>query len=283
MAQLFKNAARSALQASILAADTSLTVDAGLADLFPVATTGASAVGTPGLDYFKAVLQDTSGNIEIIYVRTRALGVATFTNVQRGQEGTTARNYAAGSIVGLRLTAADHENALADVGVRIAAATSKATPVDADTLALSDSAASDVLKKLTWANLKAAVLAAFLGTQAEQEAGASVAKFVTPGRQQYHPSAVKVWAEVDIAGAASASYNVASVTDVAVGWVGINFTTAFSSVSYAPVVSVQANQMFHPCVAGTRSATRCDFQNFNSAGALAEPAGNYSVLICGDQ
>ena len=143
--------------ASILAADTSLTIDVAMEALFPVANTGASAVGTPGLDYFKAVLQDTSGNIEIIYVRTRAMGVATLTNVQRGQEGTTARNYAAGSIVGLRLTAADHENALADVGVRIAAATSKATPVDADSLALSDSAASNVLKKLTWANLKASL------------------------------------------------------------------------------------------------------------------------------
>lgn len=37
------------------------------------------------------------------------------------------------------------------------AATSKATPVDADELPLVDSAASNVLKKLTWANLKATV------------------------------------------------------------------------------------------------------------------------------
>lgn len=37
------------------------------------------------------------------------------------------------------------------------AATSKATPVDADEISLVDSAASNVLKKLTWANLKAAV------------------------------------------------------------------------------------------------------------------------------
>lgn len=35
------------------------------------------------------------------------------------------------------------------------AATSKATPVDADELPLVDSAASNILKKLTWANLKA--------------------------------------------------------------------------------------------------------------------------------
>jgi hypothetical protein len=39
------------------------------------------------------------------------------------------------------------------------AATSKATPVDADEMPLADSAASFVLKKLTWANLKAAVKA----------------------------------------------------------------------------------------------------------------------------
>jgi hypothetical protein len=39
----------------------------------------------------------------------------------------------------------------------IHAATSKATPVDADELALADSAASWGLKKLTWANLKATV------------------------------------------------------------------------------------------------------------------------------
>lgn len=37
------------------------------------------------------------------------------------------------------------------------AATSKSTPVDADELSLVDSAASNVLKKLTWASLKAAV------------------------------------------------------------------------------------------------------------------------------
>ncbi|WP_027060545.1 hypothetical protein [Mesorhizobium loti] len=40
------------------------------------------------------------------------------------------------------------------------AATSKATPVDADELPLVDSAASNILKKLTWANLKATLLAA---------------------------------------------------------------------------------------------------------------------------
>jgi len=49
-----------------------------------------------------------------------------------------------------------------DPATAIHAATSKATPVNADEFALVDSAASNVLKKLTWANLKAALSSTFL-------------------------------------------------------------------------------------------------------------------------
>ena len=45
----------------------------------------------------------------------------------------------------------------AGLAAKITAATSKATPVDADEIPLADSAASFGLKKLTWANLKATV------------------------------------------------------------------------------------------------------------------------------
>lgn len=44
-------------------------------------------------------------------------------------------------------------------GGLIAGGTSKATPVDADALAIADSAASNATKKLTWGNLKATLLA----------------------------------------------------------------------------------------------------------------------------
>lgn len=44
-----------------------------------------------------------------------------------------------------------------NVGSSIHGASSKITPVDADTVPLIDSEASNVLKKLTWANLKAAI------------------------------------------------------------------------------------------------------------------------------
>lgn len=43
----------------------------------------------------------------------------------------------------------------ANVGTAINGATAKATPVDADTVAIIDSAASNVLKKVTWSNIKA--------------------------------------------------------------------------------------------------------------------------------
>lgn len=112
MAQKIANNARALLTGSILATDTSIAIEVAKADSFPVANTGTDPIPTTGKDYFKAVLQDTSGNIEIVYVRTRAAGSAILSNVIRGREGTTALAFAAGSVVGLRLTAADHEQAL---------------------------------------------------------------------------------------------------------------------------------------------------------------------------
>lgn len=109
MAQKLTNSARSFLQGSITAASTSLVIEAPKADLFPVANTNTDAVNTVGKDWFKIVLQDTAGNREIAYVRTRASGVATMSNIIRGQEGTTALDFPAGSVVGLRLTALDLE------------------------------------------------------------------------------------------------------------------------------------------------------------------------------
>jgi hypothetical protein len=48
-----------------------------------------------------------------------------------------------------------------NVGSSIHGATAKTTPVDADTVGLIDSAASNVLKKVTWANIKATLKAYF--------------------------------------------------------------------------------------------------------------------------
>lgn len=95
MGQLFADAARAYLSAGINNTDTTISIAAGGA-LFPVAN---------GTDWFKAVLQDANG-IEIVYVTAHASASTSFT-VTRGQEGTTARSFAAGSVFGLRVTAAD--------------------------------------------------------------------------------------------------------------------------------------------------------------------------------
>ena len=95
MAQLFADAARAYLSAGIASGDTTISISSGGA-LFPVAN---------GIDWFKAVLQDASG-IEIVYVTAHTSGASSFT-VTRGQEGTTARSFAAGSVFGIRVTSAD--------------------------------------------------------------------------------------------------------------------------------------------------------------------------------
>lgn len=104
MAQLFTNAARAELASTVGNLDTTITLAAGGA-LFPVANTGAATIG-PSANWFKAVLQDGTG-IEIVYVRTHTSASLTFSNVLRGQEGTSAREFLAASVVGLRPTAAD--------------------------------------------------------------------------------------------------------------------------------------------------------------------------------
>lgn len=69
-------------------------------------------------------------------------------------------------------------------------------------------------------------------TQAQQETGTAVTAPVTPGRQQFHPSATKFWLNATNSGGINASYNVASITDGGTGLVTVTYTTAFSGTSY---------------------------------------------------
>ena len=74
------------------------------------------------------------------------------------------------------------------------------------------------------------VAAAF---QSDQETATNTTLPVTPGRQQYHPSAAKAWIGA-LSGFATVfgSYNVTSLTDTGVGDGLINLTTAFSDQNY---------------------------------------------------
>ena len=86
-------------------------------------------------------------------------------------DGTTGKLIADGGYT-IASIAADATNSAAVIH----AATGKSTPDDADGLGLIDSAASNALKKLTWANLKATLKAAASGFWA----GSNDATFLTP-------------------------------------------------------------------------------------------------------
>ena len=100
MAQIFANAARAVLAAGIASGDTTVTIVSG-GSLFPV-------VANP--DFARAVLQDANG-IEIVLITAHTANATSFT-VTRAQEGTTARSFDAGSVFGIRVTAADMDVAV---------------------------------------------------------------------------------------------------------------------------------------------------------------------------
>ena len=116
MGQKISNNSRALLAGNITAIATTLTVEAGKADSFPVANTGDWL--TPA-DWFRATIEDASGNIEIIKVGVRASGSGVFSVILRGQEGTTPLAFSTGAVVELRLTAADIETSLSQSAVAI--------------------------------------------------------------------------------------------------------------------------------------------------------------------
>lgn len=112
MGQKFKNNARALLVSAISDTATSITIEAGKADLFPSANVGNNTLPSAN-NWFKATMQDAIGNVEIIYVRTRTAGSGILADVLRGQEATTAIAWPSGTVIGLRITAQDIEDSIA--------------------------------------------------------------------------------------------------------------------------------------------------------------------------
>jgi hypothetical protein len=75
-------------------------------------------------------------------------------------------------------------------------------------------------------------------SQSDMESASSTSVYVSPGRQQNHPSHPKWWLLSRVTSgspANTASYNVSSLTDSGTGDLTINFSTAFSSSNWASV------------------------------------------------
>lgn len=144
--------------------------------------------------------------------------------------------------------------------------------------------------RTTLGAVSSADVLALAATQAQQETGSSTSVLVTPGRQQFHPSAAKAWALVQTDGTTAAAYGVASITDNGLGDLSLTWTTAFSTANYAVVATARFD------FASTAGTFRIAQQhNGSQTAALArvtvgEPAGftkqdpNFtSVAAYGDQ
>jgi hypothetical protein len=98
----------------------------------------------------------------------------------------------------------------------------------------------------------------FLAAQSDQETGTSTVKYVTSGRQHFHPTAPKAWANFTPRGTngtctLNASYNVTSVERTGAGAYTVTFTTAFSSASYAALCSVGSTTIAHNLILKTNT------------------------------
>lgn len=90
MSYVAKDFSRSTLAGAIAAGATSLTVQTGHGDRFPVVTAP---------DYTTAIITDGAGNYEKIQIGARASGSDTASSLTRGLDGTTARAWSSGVII----------------------------------------------------------------------------------------------------------------------------------------------------------------------------------------
>lgn len=120
-------------------------------------------------------------------------------------------------------------------------------------------------------------------TQAQMEAASSLTVPVTPGRQQFHPSAAKGWCKCDSAGNNSASYNVTSVSDTGTGQATVTWDVDFSSSQYCVVASIEiASSGYLSSVANATAVGATTVQCFNPGVGRVDPS-NYFVVAFGDQ
>lgn len=124
-----------------------------------------------------------------------------------------------------------------------------------------------------------------VATQSNQETGTSTTTAVSPGRQQYHPSAAKGFCKADVAGNILASYNVTSITDSGTGEVTVTWNVDFSSAEYVAVMSFEASTALAQRIkSGSQLAGSTIFQTYTvgASPALTDPS-YYAVAVFGDQ
>jgi hypothetical protein len=120
-----------------------------------------------------------------------------------------------------------------------------------------------------------------IATQANQETATSTTTIVTPGRQQFHPSAAKAWVMFEPSAAINASYNVSSITDLGTGTWRVVFTNAQSSASFSTVVGAESSSdvwgQVYP--AGSRTTTYVGVGTVLGSRSLFDPNHIYAQIF----
>jgi hypothetical protein len=126
------------------------------------------------------------------------------------------------------------------------------------------------------------IVATSIATQADQEAPASLTTIVTPGRQHFHPSAVKAHGNWDDSGTLlGITFNISSITDSATGDHTINFGTALSTGNHALTFMCGENSTGNTIVSIGRAAGASHIQTRTASGTVVDP-GLWMVAVFGD-
>ncbi len=111
------------------------------------------------------------------------------------------------------------------------------------------------------------IVAGLAATQAEQEAGSVTNRIVTPGRQHYHPSAVKAWVKFQGDGTVTINddYGVSTIGDGGTGEYVINLDASFENANYAGAaigrrISTDATEIVTICVHRATAPTTSAFR-----------------------
>lgn len=173
-----------------------------------------------------------------------------------------------------KITYQELVNGVSTLGVLSAASTDAA----ADIIPIYDNDAT-LAKKITVAQLLT-LGSNTAATQADQETATSTTAYVSPGRQQYHPSAPKAWGFITIPTTVSASYPAAgvSVAKNGAGNYTITHGITLSSTSYCVLVTPISSSAFYADVTA-RTTTTFTVIFPDSAGAPNDPTGfNYAIF-----
>lgn len=176
-------------------------------------------------------------------------------------------------------------------GTTLARSVIESTNADA-AINLSGSATVSIIVEATHYDTLAPSVAA---SQAEQETGSSTTVFVSPGTQQYHPSAAKFW--VKATGNSTtivASYNMTSWADTNVGDADGTIATDFSSANWCGSVSVLDSTSawdgtyttgcgFNAQAAGTFGVLCSRMQENTADGSTLQDPDSWHVVGFGDQ